>query len=223
MATVPTTGLGVELRSSLKAAIDVVRRVTDVDGPWETPFEESQAGAELLAEEARQAETTGSWPWLTSMMVARWALAVAIEEAKAMRRVIDIRTTSYGADVLCRSVLESSSLVWWLLDPDIGAEQRLARALLYRYSTAKQTQKASRHLGIGEDADRSAYGEMPDTVAEEARALGFGIDRKHLTCGETALPNHTERVAALVEMVWPQHKLPYSMLSAVASLFRCKF
>jgi hypothetical protein len=212
----PAVDIGVELRNSLNIVIELARAVTETDSAWETPLRDSQAGSELLAEEARQAGTTGSWPWLMAPTVARWALWAAVEETIALRDLIDVTTTSYGADVLCRSVLESSSLAWWLLDPDIDAEGRLARILLYRYSTARQTQKAAIHLGIGQDVAFSGYGEMPETVEEEARAFGFEIDRKRLMCREATLPGYSERVAAMMEAIWPQPKLPYAQLSAVA-------
>lgn len=164
----------------------------------------------------RPSPQTGSWPWLMASMVARWALWVAVEEAKAFQAVLDTDTTSYGADVLCRSVLESSSLAWWLLDPAIDSEGRLARVLLYRYQTAKQTQKAAQHLGLGSTEDRSEYGELPERIEQEGRDLGFEIEPKRLACRGESLPNYTERVTNLVQQVWPQQKLPYATLSAVA-------
>jgi hypothetical protein len=216
VSTFPSDGIASELRLRLGTAIELVREVSDDDRSWETPLKDSQAGGELLAEESRQAAPqTGSWPWLMAPMVARWALWVAVEEAKAFRDVLDTETTSYGADVLCRSVLESSSLAWWLLDPAIDAEGRLARALVYRYHTARQTEKAAQHLEPGPMEDRSEYGELPDSVEQEARELGFEIDPKRISCRGQSLPNYTERVADLIQQVWPQHKLPYALLSAV--------
>lgn len=217
MCSSPTNGLAVELCDHLAAVIALAEAVVDPDGPWESPLQDSQAGAELLAEEARQpAPRTGSWPWLMAAIVSRWALWVAVEEAKALCNVTDTERTSYGADVLCRSILESSSLAWWLLDPEIDAEGRLARALLYRYNTAKRGQQAAEHVGIGPDEDRSDYGELPEAVEQEARGLGFEIDRNRLLCRGQSLPTYTDRVASLVQHVWPQAKLPYALLSAVA-------
>ena len=56
---------------------------------------------------------------------------------------------------MSRAVLESSSLAWWLLDPSIGAQARLARALAYRLHTASETKKAVGHLGLGPEEDPS--------------------------------------------------------------------
>jgi hypothetical protein len=76
-------------------------------------------------------------------MIAQWALQVAVEEAKGFSAVLDPSATStYAADVLCRGVLETASLAWWLLDPDIDAKKRLSRSLVYRLHNAEQTAKA---------------------------------------------------------------------------------
>jgi hypothetical protein len=52
-------------------------------------------------------------------MIASWALQVAVKEAKGFSAVLAPETTSYASDVLCRGVLETTSLAWWLLDPDV--------------------------------------------------------------------------------------------------------
>src|SRR5207248_7657044 len=74
--------------------------------------------------------------------------SVEVEEAKGFSKVLDPNATSYAADVLCRGILETASLVWWLLDPDIDAQRRLARSLVYRLHTAAQTGRAIEALAL---------------------------------------------------------------------------
>jgi hypothetical protein len=185
---------------------------------------DSAAGKELAGEEARRPEPeAGSWPWLAGLTIARWALQVAVEEAKGFSAVLDPSATSYAADVLCRGVLETASLAWWLIDPDIDAKKRLARSLVYRLHTADQTAKAVKALELAPEEDRSGYGESVADVQQEVRDLGwtsdesgprvsFGTDRDSTERWQ----NYTERAAKLVERIWPQRKLPYAVLSAVA-------
>ena len=210
-----------KLRLFLARTIDLVLEVTDPDAAWNTPSRYSQAGAELIAEESRRPET-GSWPWLVAPIVARSALRVSVEEARGFRAVLEPGTTSYAAAVLCRAVLESSSLAWWLLDPALDSEKRLARSLLYRYRTAKRTKMAVGDLGLGPEEDESAYGELPEDVGEEIHRLGLTVEwkevdgRRGLVCGEEHWLSYTDRVATLVHHVWPQPRVPYAVLSAVA-------
>src|SRR5262245_50440 len=132
-----------ELRALLIRAIALASSVAGADTAWTTPWADSPAGKELAAEEARRPEPhSGSWPWLAAPMLGRMALQVMIEEARYLPRLLDSRATSYAADVLCRAVLETSSLACWLLDPDIDAERRAARVLVYRLHTARQTARA---------------------------------------------------------------------------------
>lgn len=110
MAIPPADSLLGQLESVLTTTITMAQQVAG-DPSWDTPVAHSPAGMELTAEEARRPEPqTGGWPWLLGPMIASWALQVALEEAKGFAAVLDPDATSYAADVLCRGVLESSSL-----------------------------------------------------------------------------------------------------------------
>jgi hypothetical protein len=200
--------------------------VTDADAAWTTPWAHSQAGKELDDEERRRPEPqTGSWPWFGAPLVARLALQVAVEEAKGFLPVLGSDVTSYAADAVCRAVLESSSLAWWLLDPGIGAEARLARALAYRLHTAKETERAIAHLGLLPDEDPSEYGELPEAVGQDIRSLGpkwsWHPSGTWVSWGDQqeqkqSWPHYSDRAVDLVRCIWPQEKMPYAVLSAVA-------
>src|SRR5579864_6307707 len=101
---------------------------------WDGPTGISPAGKELVEEECRPDRPSGSWPWLSGPLIARWALQLAAAEAEGFSAVLDLGTSWCAADVLCRSVLESTALAWWLLEPGIGSQKRVARALVYRLS-----------------------------------------------------------------------------------------
>lgn len=208
-----------ELSSLLTRTIDLVSEVTDSDAIWMAPWQQSQAEAERAAEESRRPEPQGgAWPWLVAPMVARWGLCVAVDEARGFRAVLQAETTSYSADVLCRAVLESCSLAWWLLDPEVDAGRRLARSLLYRAHSAKWTCRAVNALGLGADEDPTEYGELPGEVKQEVSSLGLALKTggRQLVCGEEVWPDYADRVATLVQAVWPQPRVAYAVLSAVA-------
>jgi hypothetical protein len=208
-----------ELRSLLNTTITRVRQVTSADGPWETPLADSQAGRELAAEEARRPDPlTGSWPWQLAPTIARMALRVALEEAKGFSTAFIPNVTSYSADVLCRAVLETSSLAWWLLDPAVDAKTRMARSLAYRLHSAEQTRKAIDALNLEPDDNPSEYGELPQDVMEDIANVGLPNDQRGrpLFSKDEARLSYTNRVANLVVQIWPQRDLPYAVLSAVA-------
>jgi hypothetical protein len=213
-----------ELHALLAKAIAIAVDVTDADAGWTRLSLDSAAGMEQAAEEARRPEPeTGSWPWIAGLTIARWAIQVAAEEAKGFLAMLDRDATSYAADVLCRGVLETASLAWWLLDPTIEAKKRLARSLVYRLHTADQTAKAVNALELDPKEDRSGYGESVADVQQEIRDLGWAFDNSGPRVSFGADKDdaqrwltYTERVAALIERIWPQRKLPYAALSAVA-------
>ena len=210
-----TNGLG----ALLGQAIDLVVPVAEDDAPWATPWEGSRAAEELVAEETAHPEPEmGSWPWALAPMMARLALRVAVEEANVLRLALDTDGVSYGADVLCRSILETLSLAWWLLDPAIDSPKRRARAMLYRWHSARQTETAIRHLELQMEDDPVGYGEVPAHVERDAASLGITFDRQggRIGCQGEVWPSYSERVALLVNSVWCQARLPYAVLSAVA-------
>ena len=208
-----------ELRSLLKTTIARVQHVASPDSTWDTPGADSPAGKELATEEARRPEpSAGSWPWLLATMIARWALQGAVEEAKGFAAALASDGTSHAADVLCRGVLETSSLAWWLLDPEIDTQKRLARSLVYRLHSADQTKRAIQALELEPEESPSEYGELPEAVMEDAASVGLTREQsgKVVFSGEEQWPSYTRRAASLVAKFWPQENLPYAVLSAVA-------
>lgn len=211
-----------ELRDMLATTITMAQ-ATCTHSAWDTVGAHSPAGKELAAEEARRPPPqAGSWPWRLAPMIASWALQVAVEEARGFAAALGPDATSYAADVLCRGILETCSLAWWLLDPGIGARARLARSLVYRLHSAGETGKAIEALELGPEEDRAGYGELPEEVRQDIADVGLTWERKThngrrvLVCGDEPWPSYTERAASLAAEIWPQRKLPYSLLSAVA-------
>lgn len=181
-----------ELRAIVGEATSIAAGIADEDGPWNSPLLRSQAGSELAEQEEEQHPPpgTGSYPWRQASIIARAGLWAGIEEAKALQVALDVEKTSYGADVLCRAVLESLSLTWWLLDPEIDGAGRVARLFLFREHTAEETKRAVTSLGLGDDEDRSEYGELPSDVKKHAKQLGILLEdrkvvgRKVRCCGD---------------------------------------
>jgi hypothetical protein len=209
-----------ELQRCITKTVAVVRALTDTASCWDTPLASSEAGLEMAAEES--AHVLGSWPWLVAPMVSRWALQIAAEEAEGLSVVICQGAIPFASAVLCRAVLEHTSLAWWLLEPNIGAQRRAVRAMAYRLRTAQYTAKAVSYLELDPSELRSDYGELPDQVTRELGGLGTDW-----TCSESSrwvshggvketCPSYTDRVGSLVGALWAEPRLPYAMLSAVA-------
>lgn len=227
LGMVPSDGDSIagELCRLLASATERVIELVDCEQVWDAPFADSEAGSEMAAENASR--DTECWPWLLAATFSRWALQVAVEQGRGLRAVIAQGASSYAAGLLCRGVLECCSLAWWLLEPQIGAERRLRRVLVYRLHTAWQTEHAVAALDRREE-DRLEYGELPQAIEKEISDLGFDFSPKRakandrrrppgrFSCGEEVWPGSTQRVAALVKCFWPEPKLPYAVLSAVA-------
>jgi hypothetical protein len=84
--------------------------------------------------------------------------------------------------------------------------------------SAEQTKKAIGALGLAPEDDPSELGELPEAVMEDVRAAQLPTDGsgKVLFSANERQLGYTDRVASLVAKIWPQTKLPYAVLSAVA-------
>lgn len=217
----PTQAMLDRLRALLTCAVAAASDVAAADAAWEKPAAHSTARSELTAEEARRPEPfTGSWPWCGALLNARWAMGMMIEEAKSLSPLLAPDVTSYAADVLCRAVMESASVAWWLLDPDIDAQRRTARWLVHRLHAAREAAKLVDSLSLGTGEDRSGYGESVTEVHEAIKGLGWTCNDKEpsVTYGTDKEPwlRYTPRIETLACKIWPQAGLPYRILSAVA-------
>jgi hypothetical protein len=214
------TTLDLDLGALLSRVLLAARNLVDDEAAWSEPLAASQAGREMSAQDARTGtdRPTGSWPWLLAMIVARWTLRTAVEFATDFANLLANGGAASTTGVLCRAILEHTSLTFWLLAPDIDSDGRLARALNYQLHTARQTKRAFGRLGVDEDEDPAGYGEMPETVVEQIRALGCSVtETGGIRCGASCVdwPRYSDRVEQLVRFIWPQHKLPYAVLSAI--------
>ena len=208
------------LRDLVLKTIDLTLDVTTNGTPWDTPSVESEAGTEAMAEESSTDRPSGCWPWLGAVICAQMALQVAVEEAKGFVPALCEDRSSYAADLLCRGILESASLTWWLLEPGIGSERRLARSMVYRLHTAWELKTAIGGLGLGQTEDPSQYGELPGEVDAAIAALGpvwtYTSKKTTQRCRGESWQGPTVRVTGLVKHFWPQPDIPYRTLSAVA-------
>jgi hypothetical protein len=206
-----------ELQNLLAETVGVVRELA-ASPAWDHLPAGSESDLEVVAENSDASRQTGSWPWRSALMVARWALQLTAAEAEGMAAVLRVGAPA-APDVLCRAALESAALAWWLLEPDIGSRRRLARALAYRLRSAIGNELTIEYLGLSADEDRSGYGDSRDEVITEITnlALDYKCDKygHHVHVDGERLDSYAKRVSDLVQAVWPQPGLPYAMLSQV--------
>lgn len=112
-----------------------------------------------------------------------------------------------------RSMLESSALAAWLLDPGIDAHARARRVFALRYEGMEQYKKLGRAMKAPE-AEIAAQEARIDAVENDAKALGFArvenSKKKRIGIGEQ-MPTATD----LIRDVLGEEKM-YRMLSGVA-------
>jgi len=122
----------------------------------------------------------------------------ALELARSFNLILDQKRTSISLEVMARTALEASGCAWWLLDPDIGARQRVCRLQLLRISRAVNLSKSIASSG----ADPIEVGGEPELVRKYSRKLCLKEfethDRKkNRKCETEVLTSYTSRVAAL--------------------------
>lgn len=144
--------------------------------------------------------TWGEAPVRTAYAAALMSYTVALDEARAMAAALTGDTkTAIPVVVLARSLAETASQAWWLLEPGTGARGRVERLQCVRLRSAIEGEQAAAADGIVE-ADWPQYTETQAYVLEYSRMLGLDSPTRdgwvHV-CGGQRLPSAKHRIAAM--------------------------
>jgi hypothetical protein len=104
------------------------------------PLEGSTAEAEW-AQNRRFASDWGETPVTNAYSIAAMKLAAARDHVASLAQLLRPEPAPFATAALARVVLETSARAWWLLDPAIGPESRVARGMTDRLSSLRETLK----------------------------------------------------------------------------------
>lgn len=166
--------------------------------PAVVPVQGSPADGELRA---AQTTNAGTGQWGQEPIRAAYALATinyyaALEQAKSMAALMTGAFTAAPLAVLARSLIESASRAWWLLEPGIGVLARVERLLAARYASAVEGERAAKADGAT-IAEFGLYTETVAAVQNCSRDLGLPVPTRDgyvYVCGEQRLPSSSQRV-----------------------------
>ncbi len=135
----------------------------------------------------------GDVPVRTTYAAAAFLLDAVLQCLRAMSGALAVEATPYVTNCLARSALEAGSQAWWLLEPGIGAQRRVARFLLIRAGSARRLQETATTLGFVP----GDYGETVDAVRQYGADLGLDLipadGGKRWVCGADELPGYSAR------------------------------
>jgi len=135
----------------------------------------------------------GDAPVRMTYAAAAFLLDAVLQCLRAMSGALAVEATPYVTNCLARSALEAGSQAWWLLEPGIGAQRRVARFLLIRAGSARRMQDTATILGFV----AADYGETVAGVRQVGADLGLDLvsadGGKRWVCGVDELPSYTAR------------------------------
>jgi hypothetical protein len=106
--------------------------------------------------------------------------------------------------VLARSVVETASQAWWLLDPQIGFIDRVQRLQALRWRSACEGERAAAADGAAQD-QYASYTETLADVERDSQTLGLEIPERAAhgvyVCGTQRLPTPSCRVRQMFDAV----------------------
>lgn len=203
-----SAGDGTPLVAELLALISETLDQLDVlleHGIWCVPGRGSEAAADLANREVGRGNTPwGDEPIRDVHEIAWMALGAAVEQTRGFRDLMSHRPrTPFALEVLCRAVLDSSSLAYWLLHEGLSARTRVARQLVYRLNGARWMEKALDNLILGPGELRSEYGELKDEVLAAATDLGLQVSMPKMTVDDEGYLGYLARTQELsVHISW---------------------
>lgn len=179
----------------------VVEILSVLADPQVGPQPESTAEDELRATRDLPAEN-GVWgeePIRLAYGSAILCYRAALEQAHAAAVMLTGVYSVVPAAILARSVAETASQAWWLLEPEIGGKRRVCRLQTLRYHSACEGAKAAN--ADGATANQSdQYGETTDAVQFFSGSLGLDAPRRDgyaYVCGAERLETPSRRIPAM--------------------------
>jgi len=143
----------------------------------------------------------GEAPVRTAYAAALMSYTAALDEALAIAAVLTGGTqTAIPVVVLARSLAETASQAWWLLEPGTAARGRVERLQCLRLRSAIEGEQAAAADGVSE-ADWPEYTETQEYVRQYSRRLGLDSpprDRWAYICGGQRLPSARHRIADML-------------------------
>lgn len=144
------------------------------------------------------------------------SLFAAIQHINAIATLLQADPVSaYAVTAAARPAVEIAARAWWLADPDIGATDRIRRALAERLASAIEVTRLETAADLGEGKLGA-----PPAISEiqlEIASLGFMCNPKSGSIGEYERPGSTSLIAAfLKEDMEKGHQTIYRLLSAVS-------
>jgi hypothetical protein len=140
-------------------------------------------------------------------------LETIAEHACLLVRAMTEPITTIACWTCVRSMLESSAIASWLLDPCIDAKQRVGRAYAHRYEGLDQQIKFARSTNSTEAEMKMVQDRLADVV-RDAGTQGFApaLDNKSKCIGiGQKMPGATDIIKSVLD-----EEMAYRLMSAVA-------
>lgn len=215
-----------ELKDFLLTACKDVRRLLP-------PPQWNPAWGSPAAKECANTEHGPAGPWGEETVRAVYAagalyLDTIMRCLCALGDSLSPETTSYVLEAQARAAMEAGAVLWWLVEPGIGARRRVIRFWLMRASGARYLEASSKK--VAPKASPGMYGETPQAVRDAMAGLGLLLEeterrRKNKKTGEEwstwswsceteKLPGYTNRARVFEAAV--QMSAAYAIYSAAA-------
>jgi len=185
---------------------------------WE-PTWRSEAELECRNTEQGQGGPWGENPVRTVYAGGAMYLDTVLDCLRGIARALTPETTPYVVEALARAAMEAGAVLFWLLQPRIGARLRVARFWLIRASGAEYLDESVQRI---DPSAAGAYGETPAMVEAAIQDLGLHYTRQQnprtgkwsWTCEGERLPGYTARATAFEASV--SMTAAYAIYSAAA-------
>lgn len=167
--------------------------LTWLPNPWQ-PAWRSEAADELRNAEAGPGGAWGENPVRTAYAAASTFVFAAVDCLDAMADSANLLTTLFVPHVLARAAMEAGAQAWWLLEPKIGARNRVIRSILIRASSARYLGEAARKLDPV-PGSAANFGEDQNMVRTYAASLGLSYicNDDRVECEGEKLPSYNAR------------------------------
>jgi len=215
-----------ELKSFLLETGQEIRRW--LPAPQWDPVWDSEAARECANTEQGAAGLWGDDPLRTVYACGAVYIDTILRCLCALGDALSPETTPYVLEAVARAGMEAGAVLWWLLEPNIGARRRVIRFWLIQASGARHLDSAVKR--VDPKAPPGNYGRTPAAVRDEMAKLKLNLVEKETrrkdkstgkqwstwswSCETDKFPSYTARAQDFEAAV--QMSAAYAIYSAAA-------
>jgi hypothetical protein len=203
-----------EIASLLRGARRVVSNYAETDPTWDGAVHSQLAAERLLA------HGVGGEPHVIALVqaisIAQLYVFLMLQHLDALSMLFEgDPPPAYTIGLVARSIVEVGARAWWITDPDVTEDVRVARGFVEKLASLRDVDRSSNDTDGRISLSAVGLSHDAEALIAHISSLGITVDAKRGSVGGQIRPSATKLVGQFLEDDMPEScRAIYPLLSA---------